>query len=57
MICIIDLDAEDSEWMVGLVSMPNCISMVTRDLGALEDRAARILPDSISTIVRPDRQF
>ncbi len=57
MISIIDLDVEDLEVIAIAIAMSNRRSTLTRDLSAVEDRAAGMLPNSMSIMVRPDRQF
>jgi hypothetical protein len=56
MISIIDLDVEDLEVIAVAIKMSNRRSTATRDLGAVGDGAAGMLPDSMSTMVRPDRR-
>jgi hypothetical protein len=57
MICVIKLDAQDLRGMAVAIAMPNRRSRVTRDIGPVEDEAAGMLSDSISTMIRPERQF
>jgi hypothetical protein len=55
MISIIDLDAEDLKGMATAIAMSTRRSAVIRDLGAVEDGAAAMLPDSLVIMVRPDK--
>jgi len=57
MISIIDLDAEDLKEMAAAIAMSNRRSAVIRDLGAVEDGAAAMLPVSLGIVIRPDKQI
>jgi len=57
MISIVDLDAEDLEGIATAIAMSNYRPTVTRDPGAVGDPAAGMLPDSISIVIRPDKQI
>lgn len=55
MISTVDLDAQDLRGISVAIAMSNSRSRVTPNLGAVEDGAAGMLPDSTKTTVRPDK--